>query len=422
MTADELRIRIKGHSEEAQAILTAANGGAVPEDKFEKLSALDAEVKADEAQLSRIEHQLELGSRFSAALTKAGEMSAKPAGRSNGSSSRSSSEQLTIGDAFVEGEEYKSLIQSRSFQGRFKIASTIDTKAIVSYPAGGVASGALMPAPPSYQYSYVADLPAQARADGGMVPALIETAPLTSSAQPVAPGALKPEASWTYAQTYFPLVTIAHWLRVPDQLLEDASALRGYLNSQLAFGVRQREDDQVVNGTGTAPAMLGFLPMPGKQGDVANAGEPMSVTILSAIAKVESSGMAFVDGIVLNPETWALVLTEQNAAGLPLVPGLSPLDPFPMRLWGRRVATTPFIAAGTALVGAFSMYSIVFRGHNVTVSASNEDQDNFVRNLTTIRAESRLVLVVTRPPAFGTASGLDGIAVTRGGEARKPAR
>lgn len=411
MTAEELRTRIKGQTEEAQALIAKGNGGALEEADYDKVVALDKSVSADEVALTRIEHQLGLGKRFSDALTKAGNAgmgrSQVPAiADSFGSGLKDALSPLRLGDAFVASEEFKALIKGGIRSGRFNTGPIqIDTKAVVAYPAEGIASSVLPPAAPTFLYPRVVDLPAQGSADGGVVAALVELG-YTNAAAPVAVGAQKPEAAWTYDQKYFPLVTIAHWLQVPDQLLEDVSALRTYLNAQLAAGVKAKEDDQVLNGTGIAPNMLGFLPMPGKQPDVPNAGEPFSITLLTAITGVEAAGQSFVDGIVVNPVTWQLILTQQNAAGLPLVTGVNALDAPPSRLWGKRVVTTPFMAAGSALVGGFSLYSIIFRGHQVTVSASNEDRDNFIKNLTTIRAESRMVLVVTRPAAFGTASGI----------------
>jgi len=49
---------------------------------------------------------------------------------------------------------------------------------------------------------------------------------------------------------------------------------------------------------------------------------------------------------------------------------------------------------------------MLFRKGGLRLEASNSHTDFFTRNLTAIRAESRLVLGIRRPAAFGTATGL----------------
>ena len=49
---------------------------------------------------------------------------------------------------------------------------------------------------------------------------------------------------------------------------------------------------------------------------------------------------------------------------------------------------------------------MLFRKGGLRLEASNSHADFFTRNLTAIRAESRLVLGIRRPAAFGTATGL----------------
>ena len=410
MTVDQLNQKIRDNSEAAQAILTAANGGSVSNEDYSKLTELDTETKDLELQLTRIGEQVSLGDRFKSALTKAGSGNVRslipaPADRYTEAMAQMFPQPVKgFGDHFVETEEFKSLIL-HGVRGRFKTPPIpIDVKAVVTYPAGGIQSGMLMPALPQFNlFPHVTDLPSQASTDAGMIPAIRELS-WTNSAAIVLPGAQKPESGWTYEQVYIPLATIAHWIQVPEQLLSDVSAIRSYLNTIMAEGVRQREDNAVLNQA--TPPWDGFNVMSGTQPDVAYTTGALSMAILTQIAAIEGTGMAPVDGIVLNPATWALIVTERTTAGQPMIPTLNPLDPLPNRLWGRRVVVTPHQPAGTALLGSFTLYSLLFRNGSVTVQASNEDRDNFIKNLVTIRAESRLALVVLRPAAFGQVTGL----------------
>jgi HK97 family phage major capsid protein len=54
----------------------------------------------------------------------------------------------------------------------------------------------------------------------------------------------------------------------------------------------------------------------------------------------------------------------------------------------------------TALVGAFSLGAQIFDREDANVVISTENQDDFIKNMITVRAEQRLALAVYRPEAF----------------------
>ncbi len=58
--------------------------------------------------------------------------------------------------------------------------------------------------------------------------------------------------------------------------------------------------------------------------------------------------------------------------------------------------------AGEFLVGQFANNAFVFDRLDVEVLLSTENEDDFVKNMATVRVESRLAFVVTRPEAFVT--------------------
>ena len=70
-------------------------------------------------------------------------------------------------------------------------------------------------------------------------------------------------------------------------------------------------------------------------------------------------------------------------------------------LWGKPVIVTTGVGnAGTALLGAFSQASQLFRRSGITVDMTNSHDDWFLKDLVAIRAEQRFALAVYRPAAF----------------------
>ena len=83
----------------------------------------------------------------------------------------------------------------------------------------------------------------------------------------------------------------------------------------------------------------------------------------------------------------------------------------PLRVTGPAPAVQVDSATAARILGDFGRVDILINNAGVTrdglsmrmsieVLISTEDQDNFVRNMITIRAEERLALAVYRPAAF----------------------
>ena len=101
---------------------------------------------------------------------------------------------------------------------------------------------------------------------------------------------------------------------------------------------------------------------------------------------------------MLNPIDWAKIELEKDNTGR-LIIG-NPQDGTAPRLWRMPVVETVAIAAGTFLTGAFSLAAQVFDREEVGVEVATTNQDDFEKNLVTIKCYERLALAVYRPEAF----------------------
>ena len=198
---------------------------------------------------------------------------------------------------------------------------------------------------------------------------------------------------------------IAQFLPVTDEMLEDVGMLRAFIDAQLVAGLDLTEEDQILNGSGTAPNLRGILNRTGLMADWPRGTDSNHDAILKAITQLEVTNPgAKVTGIVMNPTNWTPMLLLKSTTG-EYIAG-SPFDPVTApTLWGRPVVQTPAIVAGTCLL-VCKEQAIVLRRGGTRVEASNSHQDFFIKNLVAIRAERRLALAVLRPSCFGRVTGL----------------
>jgi len=250
----------------------------------------------------------------------------------------------------------------------------------------------------------VADLIAPGTTTSNSITYMRETT-FTNAAAAVAQGAAKPESTLVFDQVTDLVQKIAHWLPVTEEMLEDVWQIQSYIDARLQLGVNITEEDQLLNGSGTAPNIRGILQRTGLTAAQARGADSNADAIFKQITTISSTIFVMPDGIVLNPTNWQTIQLTKNAAGNYL--GTGPwANAQPAQLWGYPVAVTPSIVANTGLVGAFRQCAQVFRKGGIRVEASNSHMDFFVKNLVAIRAEERLALCVYRPAAFGTVTGL----------------
>jgi HK97 family phage major capsid protein len=208
----------------------------------------------------------------------------------------------------------------------------------------------------------------------------------------------KPESGITFTLANAAVVTLAHFIPVSRQVLDDAPQLESYVNGRLLYGLKLEEEDQLLNGAGTSGSLSGLLASGNNTAYNRSAtGDTRIDTLRKAITQAALSEYA-ADAIVINPEDWeAIELTKATDGQYIMANPMALAGP---QLWGKRVVATNSIAEGTFLVGAFTMGAQVWDRMDAAVQISYEDGDNFKKNMATLLAEERLALTVYRPAAF----------------------
>jgi len=319
-------------------------------------------------------------------------------------------------EAKSPGEEF---IQSKGFQnvleapGQKRSTGNVELKTTLTLSG---AAGVVFP-----QYSQqvvqlrfqrltIADLLPSGQMSGGSLIYPVEST-FTNAAATVAEGGAKPASTLAITNVTENIKKIAHTIKISDETLQDALAVRSYVDGRMVLGVQIKEEQQIYAGAGSGSQLTGITQRSGLQTAQAKGTDAAVDAIFKQITNIRKNAFLEPDGIVIHPTDWMnLRLTvDSNGnyyAGGPFTGAYGTNMPVVDSLWGLRVVVTTAATAGTALVGAFAQSAQLFRKGGLTVEATNSNEDDFLNNLVAIRAEERILLAVYYPAGFGTVTGL----------------
>jgi HK97 family phage major capsid protein len=208
----------------------------------------------------------------------------------------------------------------------------------------------------------------------------------------------KPESANTFTLVNVPVVTLAHFIPASVQVLDDSPMLASHINGRLMYGLKLKEETQMVTGTG-ANGQLNGLYTQATAYTIASPTRTNEIDILRDAIKQAQVAEYMPDFIVLNPIDWFDIEIRKVGTGDARYVVGDPNNMRPMSLWGLPVIVTNSITSGTFLIGS-SMAAEIADRQQAVVEASREDSTNFQKNMVTIRAEERLALCVFRTEAF----------------------
>lgn len=250
---------------------------------------------------------------------------------------------------------------------------------------------------PGLQRLTVRDLLAQGSTSSNAIEYVRENV-FTNAADVVAEGALKPESDITFTKETANVKTIAHWIQASRQIVSDSSQLQSYINNRLLHGLALKEEAQLLNGDGTGDNLLGLNEVATDyQVALTATGDTFADVVAHAVYQVSTSEFE-ATAVILNPADWHKIALMKDGEGRYIFGG--PQAFASKVMWGLPVVTTMSQAVNTFTVGAFSLASQVWDNMDATVEVSNQDRDNFVKNMLTILCEERLAVAHYRPQAI----------------------
>lgn len=218
---------------------------------------------------------------------------------------------------------------------------------------------------------------------------------------------LKPHTSLEFQPAEAPVRTIAHYEVAHRNILDDEPQLRSVIDTELLYGLRLAEDDQLLNGDGSGENVLGILRTPGIQrypGSPLPTPDPRGAddTYIDAIRRAATRVWLAnyeATGVVVHPFDWERMELTKDANGN-YVAAVNVQIGAEKRLWQLPVTSSPAMAEGTALVGAFGLGAKVYDRQQGNIRVSDQHADYFIRNAVVVLAEERVALVVPRPESF----------------------
>lgn len=308
----------------------------------------------------------------------------------------------TAGQLFVENEAVKGKVgEGRVYRGRLTVA----TNTITSLTSGSGSAGDLIVPQripgiieQRFRKLRVRDLLPVGRTVSNSIEFVQETG-FTNAAAPVAEGAVKPESTVDFTVQTAPVRTIAHVMKATIQVLQDIPQLQSFIDTRLRIGLAIIEEDQILSGDGTGQNLLGLIPQ-ATDFDVTRKrpGDTRIDIIRRAMTQLRLSEYQ-PTGIVMHPTDWEdIELTKETGTGAYV--WANPRGLLAPTLWGLPVVDSTALTEGEFLIGAFDVAAQIWDRQQAVVEVSTEDEDNFRRNLVTIRGEERLALTVYRPESF----------------------
>ena len=206
-----------------------------------------------------------------------------------------------------------------------------------------------------------------------------------------AQNAKKPQVSTSFAGTTLALSKIAAWLKETDEILADASFLASEVQNSLMHQVGKAEDAYVINAIGSTVG-IDAATYDGTTKTFADG-------ILDAIMKVKSDSAYDASVVILNPADIVTLMTAKDSNkqyyGGGYFVGAYGNGGYgiPTAIWGVPVYASSAVAQGSALVAAKEAVK-TWRKGGMDVAIAAENEDDFLYNRVTLRAEVRLATAV----------------------------
>ena len=190
--------------------------------------------------------------------------------------------------------------------------------------------------------------------------------------------------------------TLANWIPVTRQLMEDSIRVSSYVNGRLREGLLVSEDRNLLNGSGTSPEIHGIINTTGVQTYSWSSGSVGD-------NKIDAIGRCLGLARIAEYEPDNVVMGNANFVDLQILKGgdghyINGI--LNGRVWNVPITPCNFMNANRFLLGSFKMCAELYDRHQIAVRMTDSHEGNFTKNILVLLMEERIELAVTRPQGF----------------------
>jgi len=324
----------------------------------------------------------------------------------DGQSGSQHNQAKSLGERFIESKAFKEYQRGQGVGPADEIEAKelFERKAVFDSSTGYAPQAVRMGTLVDYatQRPMVSDLIPSGETTQNSIVYMEETTS-TNAAAETAEKSDSPESALAFTQKDSAVRDIRTYLPVTEIALEDAPQMASVINNRLNLFIRMRRETQIISGDGNAPNLRGLMNIVGKQTQAKGA-DPTPDAFYKAMTLVMTGSYLDPNGIVINPLDWEPIRLLKTLDGV-YIWG-SPADVGPERMWGLPIVKTTSMTQNTGIVAAFDTAMQLFFKKMISIQISNSHNDYFIKHQLAVRASERVALVVYRPAAICTVTGI----------------
>lgn len=213
------------------------------------------------------------------------------------------------------------------------------------------------------------------------------------------------ESGLTFEKASSPVETLGHWIPISRQVLADAGMLQGLVDGKLRYGLKLKEEAQILFGDGTNGTLHGLVPQAtafSKVGmpvvPVGGVGHTQLDYLRWAFLQVARAGYPATFA-ALSLEDWATIQMMKTTDGAYIFG--TPTDGAAPRVWGKQVVESHALTAGDFLAGS-GFAATLYDREEVSVRVAEQHADFAIKNMVALICDERLAFTVERPAAIVT--------------------
>lgn len=313
------------------------------------------------------------------------------------------------GAQFIDLDEYKGMASARTKRARLEVKTLLgnmETRSIVNATGQNQPLVPDMRVPgiimPGQRRLTIRDLLPVGRTQSNLVQYVSENV-FTNNAGPqvsgsptvAAEGGTKNESDITFTLANAAVATLAHFILASKQVLDDAAMLQSYIEGRLMYGLKLEEEDELLNGDGSAGTLNGIF------NQAAAYNRALTGTKLDILRRAQTQ-IALqeydTEFYVLNPQNWEEIELTKDSQNRYIL--ARPESLAPPTIWGKPVVPTNSITVNYWLAANGSMAAQIWDREAASIELSREDASNFRQNMVTLLCEERLALTVYRTAAM----------------------